>query len=308
MKRCLRCGQLSTGTAHNAPCPRCATTIPVVDGFPCYAPALAHESPGFRPEHFAYLASVEDRNFWFRARNKLITHVLRKCFPHAGNMLEIGCGTGYVLRGITQTLPTLHTSGSEIFLEGLGFAAKRVPSADLFQMDARHIPYTAEFDVIGAFDVIEHIEQDSQVLREIHRALKPGGGAMFTVPQHPWLWSGQDERACHVRRYRRHELADKLAQAGFQVVFSSSFVTLLLPLLMISRRARRKRNPEANAGAEFNLSPPVNSLLYAVLRVEEAMIRMGIRFPIGGTRIMAAIKPASVPPVGIHEPAASCAP
>jgi SAM-dependent methyltransferase len=223
-------------------------------------------------------------------------------------MLEIGCGTGYVLRGVTQALPALHISGSEIFLEGLDFAAKRVPGADLFQMDARDIPYAAEFDVIGAFDVVEHIEQDSQVLRELHRALKPGGGAIFTVPQHPWLWSAQDERACHVRRYRRHELADKLAQAGFQVVFSSSFVTLLLPLLMISRRATRKRNSEANAGAEFNLSHPVNSLLYGVLRAEEAMIRMGVRFPIGGTRIVAAVKPASAPPAGVHEPAASCTP
>jgi SAM-dependent methyltransferase len=254
------------------------------------------------------LASVEDRNFWFRARNKLIIHVLQKCFPHACNMLEIGCGTGYVLRGVTQALPALHISGSEIFLEGLDFAAKRVPNANLFQMDARDIPYTAEFDVIGAFDVVEHIEQDSQVLHEIYRALKPGGGAMFTVPQHPWLWSDQDERACHVRRYCRHELADKLAQAGFQVVFSSSFVTLLLPLLMISRRARRKRNPKANAGAEFSLSTPVNSMLYGVLRAEEAMIRMGVRFPIGGTRIMAAIKPVSAPLVSVHEPTASCAP
>lgn len=290
MRRCLHCGELSTNASHAAPCPKCAAVIPTEEGFPCYAPALAHTSPGFQPEHFAYLASVEDRNFWFRARNELIVHVLRKYFPHARNMLEIGCGTGYVLRGVTQALPNLRTSGSEIFLEGLAFAAQRMPRADLFQMDARNIPYTDEFDLIGAFDVIEHIQEDAQVLREIHRALKPNGGAVFTVPQHPALWSIQDERACHVRRYRRRELTGKLEQAGFQIVFSSSFVTLLLPLLALSRRSRRKAPAEAAAGAEFNLPPAANALLYQILHAEQLMIRAGMRFPIGGTRLVAAIK------------------
>lgn len=290
MRRCLQCGQLSSTASHGAPCPNCAAVVATQDGFPCYAPALAHESPGFRPEHFAYLASVEDRNFWFRARNELIVHVLRKYFPDAHNMLEIGCGTGYVLRGVTQALPDLQTSGSEIFLEGLAFAAQRMPRADLFQMDARDIPYTDEFDLIGAFDVIEHIEQDEKVLHEIHRALKPGGGAVFTVPQHPALWSAQDERACHVRRYRRHELTDKLEQAGFRIVFSSSFVTLLLPLLALSRRPKRATRVDAATGAEFNLPPVANTMLYQVLRMEKLMIRAGIRFPIGGTRLVAAVK------------------
>lgn len=290
MRRCLRCGHLSEASPHATPCAACGVTTPIEDGFACYAPELAHESPGFRPEHFAYLAGVEDGNFWFRARNDLIVHVLRHYFPQARRMLEIGCGTGYVLRGIRRALPALRLSGSEIFLDGLAFAAQRVPDADLFQMDARAIPYANEFDLIGAFDVIEHIDEDESVLREIHRALKPGAGAMFTVPQHPWLWSAQDERACHKRRYRRHELTDKLQQAGFRVVFSSSFVSFLLPLLAVSRWRRRTAGNTQNAGAEFSLPAPVNALLYQVLRLERVLITHGLRFPAGGTRLVAAIK------------------
>lgn len=261
-------------------------------GVPCYAPALAHESPSFRSEHFAKLAALEEKNFWFRARNELIVQVLRKYFPNAQNMLEIGCGTGYVLRGITRALPDLQASGSEIFLEGLGFASRRLPTADLFQMDAREIPYDNEFDVIGAFDVIEHIEEDERVLREIHRALKPGGGALFTVPQHPALWSTQDESACHVRRYRRHELTDKLRANGYSIVFSSSFVSLLLPLLAFSRWRKRNRASTAGLDGEFTPSPLVNGALYHVLRLESLMIRAGLRFPVGGTRLVAAVKTA----------------
>lgn len=275
------------------PCPSCGHKVSYEQGVPCYAPELARRSSGFNPEHFAGLAKLEEGHFWFRARNELIVYVLRRFFPRARNMLEIGCGTGFVLRGITRAMPNLRASGSEIFLEGLGFAGQRLPAAELFQMDARRIPYESEFDLIGAFDVIEHIEEDEQVLREIHRALKPAAGAIFTVPQHPSLWSSQDERACHVRRYRRGELDDKLRANGFTIVFSTSFVSLLLPLLAISRRKRG--GPAADAagfGSEFTPGAVVNVALYHVLRFESLLISGGLRFPVGGTRLVAAVKTA----------------
>ncbi|HET9818189.1 MAG TPA: class I SAM-dependent methyltransferase [Rhodanobacteraceae bacterium] len=220
----------------------------------------------------------------------MIVHALRRFFPHARRLLEIGCGTGYVLRGITERLPELQVSGSEIFLEGLDFASRRLPAADLFQMDARQIPYDSEFDVIGAFDVIEHIEDDEQVLREMRRALAPGGGVVLTVPQHPWLWSAQDERACHVRRYRYRELKQKLHAAGFAVVFSSSFVSLLLPLLAASRLRKRKPGGDDDLNGELKPNALVNSALYHVLRFESLLVRSGMRLPVGGTRLVVAIK------------------
>lgn len=290
MRRCLHCAHVFAAPLHTTPCPACKATVTAIDGMPCYAPELARESPGFKAEHFAELAKREEGNFWFRARNELIIHVLRRYFPQARSMLEIGCGTGYVLRGVTENLPDVHVSGSEIFLEGLTFAARRVPKADLFQMDAQNIPYSSEFDLIGAFDVIEHIAEDEHVLREIHRALKPGGGAVFTVPQHPSLWSIQDDNACHVRRYRRHELADKLEAAGFRMVFSSSFVSLLLPMLAASRWRKRKPDSKADLSGEFTLPALVNNALYHVLHLETLLIRAGLRFPAGGTRLVAAVK------------------
>jgi len=290
MRLCLSCKQPFAADSHVVPCPACGATVERVEGLPCYAPALAHESPGFRPEHFARLAALEEGHFWFRARNELIVQVLRRYFPHARNMLEIGCGTGYVLRGVTHANPELRVSGSEIFLEGLSFAAQRMPDADLFQMDARQIPYESEFDLVGAFDVVEHIEEDGRVLHEIHRALKPGGGAILTVPQHPWLWSAQDESACHVRRYRRRELTDKLRAAGFEILFSSSFVSLLLPMLAVSRWRKRKSTGSAELGGEFRPPAIVNGALYHVLRLESLLIRAGVRFPAGGTRLVVATK------------------
>lgn len=290
MRRCLHCQHTFSAPRHDMPCPSCGAVVAVMDNRPCFAPDLARESPGFKAEHFAELAALEDGHFWFRARNELIIHALSTYFPQARNMLEIGCGTGYVLRGISQHFPQLHMSGSEIFLEGLSFAARRAPAADLFQMDAQHIPFINEFDVIGAFDVLEHITDDERVLREIHHALKPRGGALFTVPQHPSLWSAQDDHACHVRRYRRHELADKLHAAGFRIVFSTSFVSLLLPLLAASRWRKQRAGQNREMTGEFRLPAPLNVMLYGALRLEHRLIQSGLRFPIGGTRLVAAVK------------------
>ncbi len=110
-------------------------------------------------------------------------------------------------------------------------------------MDARRILAEQTFDMIGAFDVIEHIAEDEEVMRSAHRALRLGGGVMIAVPQHPWLWSSTDDAAYHVRRYRRGEMEEKLDRNGFRVVFSGSYCTFLLPLMIASRwldRLRRK--------------------------------------------------------------------
>ncbi|TWI02972.1 methyltransferase family protein [Luteimonas cucumeris] len=288
MKRCLNCG---TGySASTAECPSCGYAPSQFGGFPAYAPALALESPGFRREHFSQLAEHEANNFWFRARNVLIVDALKRYFPGMRSLLEIGCGTGYVLEGIAKTFPYVALTGTEIYVDGLNFARERAPDAELLQMDARHIPFDQEFDVIGAFDVVEHIEEDEKVLAEMFRAVRPGGGVVLTVPQHPFLWSIQDEIACHVRRYVRTELETKLRRAGFTIVMTTSFVSLLLPLMAISRRSKKTPPVDFDPAAELKLPPLLNAILYVVLRVETTLIRAGLRFPVGGTRLVVARK------------------
>lgn len=271
-------------------CAVCGNRIEYADGVAMYAPGTAHAGHGYDPAHYQKLAQLESRHFWFRARNRLIVHALRKHFSAARSFLEIGCGTGVVLQAVHEHFPDLATSGSDLFVEGLPFAKARLPGADLMQMDATRIPFTNEFDVIGAFDVVEHIDDDRTVLAEIHRALTPGGGAVFTVPQHPWLWSYQDELACHVRRYRRGELEAKLREAGFRVVYSTSFVTLLLPLMAASRR----RTPKAGSDPyhELRVGDAVNAMLHAALTLEFHLLQTGLRLPMGGSRLIVAIKEA----------------
>ena len=253
-----------------------------------FAPELAKESEGFKAGYFAGLAEWEGDSFWFRSRNRLLIWSFQRYFPEAENFLEIGCGTGFVLSGFHRALPKLTLCGSEIFTAGLSFAAERLPGIELYQMDARRIPFEKHFDVIGAFDVLEHIQEDELVISQMHQAVRAGGGIMVTVPQHSSLWSEADEYAQHVRRYRVGELRAKVEHAGFKVLRATSFVSLLLPLMFIVRLKQRFTNQEFDATAELKLSSSVNLLLERVMDVERAMIRLGISFPAGGSLLLVA--------------------
>ncbi|MBT2989878.1 MAG: class I SAM-dependent methyltransferase [Candidatus Thiodiazotropha sp. (ex Ctena orbiculata)] len=270
-------------------CPECQASPANIEGFPVLAEALAQANSGYNIEHFAKLAPLEASNFWFRSRNRLLIWALQKHFPEMGNLFEIGCGTGYVLSGIERAFPKVKLSASDIYTAGLKFTKGRVDRADLFQMDARNIPFDSEFDVIGAFDVLEHIVEDHQVLSEMYRAVKPGGGIVLTVPQHQFLWSQTDVRACHVRRYSAVELKDKVEEAGFSIKMSTSFVSLLLPLMMISRSRIRKID-NCDQTAELMVGCVTNWILEKILDLERILIRGGLYFSAGGSLLLIAEK------------------
>ena len=150
------------------------------------------------------------------------------------------------------------------------------------------IPVLDEFDLVGAFDIVEHVADDEGVLRAIRRALRRGGGAIISAPQHPWLWSGADEIAHHQRRYRRGELETKLRRNGFDVLSSSSFTAILLPLMAASRISARLRPRASDVEREFALGPKANAALLAVLRAEVRLTLAGARWPVGGSRVVVA--------------------
>lgn len=286
MKRCSVCSHLFDHAGWH--CPACGYQPPDVAGFPALAPELVREGGGFRPEYFGELATLEAGNFWFQARNKLILWVLQRYFPDPHRLLEIGCGTGFVLSGVANTFPETMLTGSEIFSVGLAYAANRLSRAEFLQMDARDLPYVGHFDVVGAFDVLEHIVEDEQVLAEIHKALRPDGGLVLTVPQHPWLWSRQDELACHVRRYTATELRCKVAAAGFIPLYETSFVSLLLPIMWLSRQQKSRAVKKNDPMSELRIGRIANQLLGTAMTVERGLIQSGIRFPAGGSLLLVA--------------------
>lgn len=286
MKLCGDCGEDFDSIDWR--CPSCLHEPPRVDGYLTFAPELAATSEGFEAEFFPRLFELEANSFWFRSRNRLLTWALQKYFPQAQNFFEIGCGTGYVLSGIQNAVPHLKLLGSEIYSAALPLAAARLPGVELFQMDARRIPFKEEFDVVGAFDVIEHVNEDEEILAQMFQATRRGGGVMLTLPHHPFLWSQADDAAHHVRRYTTRELIEKVSRAGFEITRTTSFVSLLLPPMLLSRwRQRHQYDPMS----EFEISRGLNSAFEKTLDVERAMIRAGISLPFGGSLLLVARRP-----------------
>jgi SAM-dependent methyltransferase len=243
-------------------------------------------SEAFSAGQFEDLLTVESRHFWFAARNKLIAWALRRFFPGAGTFLEVGCGTGQVLHALAKAAPTLRLTGVEGSFAGLRFLVDRVPQLDAIQAAATALPYESEFDVVGAFDVLEHIPDDAAAMKEIARSVKPGGGVLLTVPQHPRLWSSLDRYSGHQRRYTRRGLTALVRDAGLDVLFATSFVSFLLPALFLSRV--RQQDETVDPLQEFRISPAVNAFGRTMMAVERQLIRAGMSLPAGGSLLLVA--------------------
>lgn len=162
-------------------------------------------------------------------------------------------------------------------------------------MDARCILYESELDAIGAFDVLEHIKEDEDVLHQMYKALRPGGFVFIAVPQHRWLWSPVDVYACHVRRYDASELYNKVHKEGFEIIRSTSFVSTLLPVMYVSRFLQRnKTDMDIDDMVELHVNPILNRIFEWFLSFELALIRLGVSFPVGGSRMLVARKPTVI--------------
>jgi SAM-dependent methyltransferase len=270
-------------------CPTCNQAVAEADGIPMFAPELADTVSGFDPVSFAALAQIEDSHFWFVTRNELIVGLANRYFASARSYLEIGCGNGAVLRAVAESRRWDRIAGSDLHPTGLKHARARLPrKVELVQIDARKIPAVEAFDLSGAYDVVEHVADDESVLRGLRRATRTGGGTIIAVPQHPSLWSRADEIGHHQRRYRIGELERKLKRNGFDVLFSSSFTAVLLPLMALSRLKARTASDDTDVEREVAPGPTTNAVLKSLLRAEVWLTLAGMRWPLGGSRIVVA--------------------
>src|SRR5579859_2631696 len=156
------------------------------------------------------LADVEDRHWWYKERRSLLARELRR-LPAPGLALDIGAAGG----GNTRVLR--EHGWRPVALEYAPTAAQiaRERGVDVIRGDARELPMrTGSLDLVTAFDVLEHIEEDYLAASEITRVLRPGGTALIAVPADMALWSAHDEAVDHVRRYDRAGLTDLILKGG----------------------------------------------------------------------------------------------
>jgi SAM-dependent methyltransferase len=250
-------------------------------------------------EAFAALFQAEDRHFWFRARNKVLARVVAQLvagLPAGYRVLECGCGTGNVLRVLEQVCTRGQVVGMELYEEGLHYARQRV-QCPLIAGDIHEVTFPQPFDLIGLFDVLEHLPDDVRILQALRKNLQLGGRLLLTVPAHQALWSYADEYGGHYRRYAPRQLSAVLEEAGFRVEYQTQFMMMLYPFLKLGRRWNSRgrtqtlEDQKARSVRELEVSTPVNAALYALLSWEAWWIARRGHLPLG-TSLLAIAVPA----------------
>ena len=227
---------------------------------------------------YEQMAELDDRHWWYRARREIIADLIRRGanLPPKAKILEIGCGTGHNLAMLSGFG---HVDGLELDDEARAISEKRLgrkvmrsPLPELAGVKEK------QYDLIGAFDVIEHIEDDSAALASIATKLKPGGTFVMTVPAHQWMWSAHDVVNHHKRRYSKRSLKALVEGSPLKLEKVGYFNSFLFPLAVAERAASKVRKRE---DADVKLPPaPLNAALELVFAAERHLIGR-LPLPIG---------------------------
>jgi len=218
---------------------------------------------------YQQMAELDDRHWWYRARRRILADLIRReaSLPAKARILEIGCGTGHNLSMLSGFG---HVDGLELDDEAAALSEKRlgrkVMRSPLPELD--QVP--DNYDLIGAFDVIEHIEDDHAALAAIATKLKPGGKFMMTVPAHPWMWTAHDVANHHKRRYSKRALRSLIESSPLKLERLGYFNSLLFPIAVAERAASKLRGKD---NGDVSLPPaPLNSALEALFASERYLV------------------------------------
>lgn len=247
-------------------------------------------------EYYSEYRRIEDVHWWFEGRRRVVRRVLDDYLPEPQgaerSILDVGCGTGAMLHELETYGAVTGVDGDR---EAVRFCRER-GFDDVRLLDSQRLPWPEEtFDVVTAFDVIEHIDDDVGTLREIRRVLRPEGSLVLTVPAYQALWGRQDEISHHKRRYRAGQLRDGLRQAGFRVSKLSYFNTLLFPPIALIRLAMRlQRSPHDTVVSDFTMTRPgaLNRVLARMFGSEAALVGRW-NLPFGVSIVSVAVKPGA---------------
>jgi SAM-dependent methyltransferase len=245
---------------------------------------------GFDPGHYAPLFEAEERHFWFRARNTILETLVRSEIARLSpgyRVLEVGCGTGYVLRMLDRVCQRGIVVGMDLFAEGLRISRRR-SRARLVQARVEQSPFRQRFDLIGLFDTLEHLEDDLMALGHLRNLLTTKGALLITVPAFQALWSDFDVESHHCRRYEPGVLEQRLIAAGFDVEYQTPFMAALYPVARAGRyvadKLRRRRGAGAAKSAvpeQLKIVPGLNGTLAFLLTQEARLVARRRHLPVG---------------------------
>jgi SAM-dependent methyltransferase len=219
---------------------------------------------------YQQMAELDQRHWWYRARREVLAELIRRVVdpPRDADILEIGCGTGHNLAmlgdfGRVDALELDDEARAHAQVR-LGRSVMSAPLPQLAGVPEHH------YDLIGAFDVIEHIDDDQAAIESIATRLKPSGKFVMTVPAHQWMWSAHDVVNHHWRRYSKRRLKSLIENSPLKLERVGYFNSLLFPLAVAERLSSRLRKKD---DADLKLpAAPLNRVLEQVFAAERHLV------------------------------------
>jgi SAM-dependent methyltransferase len=239
-------------------------------------------------------ASIEQPDYWwYRVRADLLRVALERFVGEPRRLLDVGSADG-------PSVGWLRGRGKQVSLDidPRGLTAGGVCGS------AMALPFADEcFDLVAAFDVVEHCEPEANVLGEIARVLAPGGRMLLSVPAYEWAWTHFDDINGHRRRYTRRRAVRAVQTAGLSVDRATYAFMSVFPIFAVDRLRARTRervtrstptSPDTGVVSLPQVSPTVERVLLCLSRLDRLLLRRR-NLPFGSSVVVAASKP------GLHD-------
>jgi SAM-dependent methyltransferase len=233
---------------------------------------------------YARLAEYEQSYWWHQGRLEIIKTYMRWASRNRPDsaILNVGCDTGGTIGMLEKfgTVDNVDTSDDAITF------ARRLGHGNITKVDDVSLPFKDKvYDIVGAFDVLEHIADQKSALSEWKRVLKDDGAIVMTVPAYQWLWSRHDIAMHHWRRYTMRSLTTVAAEVGLMPERKSYAISFSLPLVAGFRLVSKILDRRADSESSFAPLPrAVNKFFTALLRAE-AKLHNVVSLPAGSSLI-----------------------
>jgi SAM-dependent methyltransferase len=246
--------------------------------------------PGDRPGRGGSPSLERPEYWWYRARAELLRVALERYVGAPARILDVGSADGPSvawLRGRAAMCVSLDLDPRGLRApDGVCGSVLQLPFAD------------GAFDVVTAFDVVEHCEPERRVLEELRRVLAPGGRLLLSVPAYQWAWSDHDVANGHRRRYTRGRAVAAVEGVGLVVERATYAFAGVFPLFAAERLLRRARRRVTGHGPDGpadvvgvpEVSPAVERVLLGLTRIDERLLRRR-DLPVGSSVLVAAVRP-----------------
>jgi len=231
---------------------------------------------------------LEESYWWFVARNNIIYSLIEHYadIPVGSKILDVGCGTGAFAKMLSDKYEVMCLDTSHLALE---YCRNRGLS-NLFEMPLQDFPSDKHsISAITMLDVIEHIEDDSGILKTAHDILPEYGYLISSVPAYQWLWSKHDVTHMHFRRYTRKSFNTLIEKSGFEIIFSSYFNSLLFPAGAAERLLKMLKPEKENIPPVNPVSDFTNKILLNIFKFEKNLLKY-FSIPFGMSILTISIK------------------